>query len=652
MRTTPNFKFRVSAPSAEEQINRMAPSSSASGISTSITHTLNVVETTTRNSFWSSSVERCITKYVVHVQLADGTEWQVARRYSHFRSNHMALSSMFSQLKLPKLPPKVLSIASASASSPPDPETVASRMVLLDSYLKQLLAMPAIATSTQMRTFLGAYQGMRPTWFSDMQRGSTGASGDYDDESAESRRSSSALTADEFAALTFSPLAPAAPSPAPIAPSSTSIGAAPSSDPPPLEYNVPYARGDVRAARALIAHLGLPMNVDAFVTQFDKKGYRKDADAAAGMAHRFLNGMEAAIAVSSTERLNLNTGQADPKAPPISPATASNWVLQGGEIGCATEGVLWCARDQLEDRLLHGLHDAVFGVLDEEIERDDTLHRRLSSLEGILTQPEQQLDVAPQFCDNRFNRWDAAAAELRQLIRVRTARAKMDCVLKCVLQLKQGLHECLAAKGGKGSLGADELFPVFVYVVMRANPPRLYSTLMYVQRFRSPMALKSEAGCYFTHLQAAVTFLESLAIEHEEKAAAAAEGDGRNSSSRRSSKDADAATAEPLDTASAAAATEEPIPPSADSARSDDGAAAASSDQPPTFSREALAQRRAQQVESAASTWERQIEQRLIGRTDSEQPSEGGGLSRQASAAGSASALRDPEAEEEEVGID
>ena len=49
---------------------------------------------------------------------------------------------------------------------------------------------------------------------------------------------------------------------------------------------------------------------------------------------------------------------------------------------------------------------------------------------------------------------------------------------------------------------------------------------------------------------------------------------------------------------------------------------------------------------------ERQIEQRLIGRTDSEQPSEGGSLSRQPSAAGSASALRDPEAEEEEVGID
>ena len=39
----------------------------------------------------------------------------------------------------------------------------------------------------------------------------------------------------------------------------------------------------------------------------------------------------------------------------------------------------------------------------------------------------------------------------------------------------------------------------------------------HVQRFRSPMALKSEAGCYFTHLQAAVTFLEGLSVEREGK---------------------------------------------------------------------------------------------------------------------------------------
>ena len=102
-----------------------------------------------------------------------------------------------------------------------------------------------------------------------------------------------------------------------------------------------------------------------------------------------------------------------------------------------------------------------------------------------------------------------------------TPRAKMDCVLRCVLQLKQGLLESLAALGRGGKVGADELFPVFVYVVVHANPPRLHSNLAYVQRWRNPMAFKDEAGCYFTHLQAAVNFLDTFGTADDDPAAAA-----------------------------------------------------------------------------------------------------------------------------------
>jgi len=179
-----------------------------------------------------------------------------------------------------------------------------------------------------------------------------------------------------------------------------------------------------------------------------------------------------------------------------------------------TDGTLRCARDALEDRLLHRIHYHVFGALSDEATHDKLLTSRLRALAALLT--PAQLDVPPAFCDTRFNRWTAAAAELGLMCERRTARGKMDCVLQCVLQLKQGLLECLSAQGQRGSFGADELFPVFVYVVLVCQPPQLASTLAYVQRFRSPMALKSEAGCYFTHLQAAVSFLEGLAVQRVE----------------------------------------------------------------------------------------------------------------------------------------
>uniref|UniRef100_A0A7S4BF85 VPS9 domain-containing protein n=1 Tax=Chrysotila carterae TaxID=13221 RepID=A0A7S4BF85_CHRCT len=57
-----------------------------------------------------------------------------------------------------------------------------------------------------------------------------------------------------------------------------------------------------------------------------------------------------------------------------------------------------------------------------------------------------------------------------------------------------------------GALGVHEY---------QANTPRLHTNMAYASRWRSPVALKSEAGCYFTHMQAAVSFLEGLAEEDE-----------------------------------------------------------------------------------------------------------------------------------------
>ena len=141
---------------------------------TAITHTVNVVQRE-RGTFgaYFGSEDTVVAKYVIKVSLhmsaggsgseegmpgrgdAPRIEWQVARRYSHFRACHFALDGMFPHVTLPKLPPKRYS------THVTDPETVAERMVALDGYLRQVLQIPAVAACTQMLTFLGAYQGMQ-----------------------------------------------------------------------------------------------------------------------------------------------------------------------------------------------------------------------------------------------------------------------------------------------------------------------------------------------------------------------------------------------------------------------------------------------------------------------------------------------------------
>lgn len=54
------------------------------------------------------------------------------------------------------------------------------------------------------------------------------------------------------------------------------------------------------------------------------------------------------------------------------------------------------------------------------------------------------------------------------------------------------------------------MLPVFVYIVLRANVPRLMSNIAYIERFRNPSALSSRAGYSFVNLRSAVFYLQAV----------------------------------------------------------------------------------------------------------------------------------------------
>ncbi|KAF8527325.1 hypothetical protein JB92DRAFT_2698831 [Gautieria morchelliformis] len=171
------------------------------------------------------------------------------------------------------------------------------------------------------------------------------------------------------------------------------------------------------------------------------------------------------------------------------------------------------AMEAMEKLVMNRLYEFTFQPLlppsqrtTDDLERDHVLRQRIL-LFGWLR--EEHLDIpiggegGPVGKEvNGFLQF--AQQELLKINHYKAPRDKLICILNCC-KVIFGLIRHL-----KLSEGADSFIPILIFVVLKANPEHLLSNVEYINRFRSPSRLQSEAGYYLSSLMGAVSFIETM----------------------------------------------------------------------------------------------------------------------------------------------
>lgn len=172
----------------------------------------------------------------------------------------------------------------------------------------------------------------------------------------------------------------------------------------------------------------------------------------------------------------------------------------------ASEGRLAKARDGIEKYVMDKVSDIAFSQLKEcqqWVKEDEALLRRMQLLSFIT--PEM-LDIKP--CMRNEVVWSMAEDELRRINSFRSPGDKINCIVRCCSVIFSVLN---LSRGDSGSRpGADDFLPVFIYIVLHSQIPRLHSNCEYIAAYRNQADLMSKAGYCFVNLRSAVEFIMAM----------------------------------------------------------------------------------------------------------------------------------------------
>ncbi|KAL8174320.1 UNVERIFIED_CONTAM: GTPase-activating protein and VPS9 domain-containing protein 1 [Gekko kuhli] len=181
--------------------------------------------------------------------------------------------------------------------------------------------------------------------------------------------------------------------------------------------------------------------------------------------------------------------------------------------GAMAQDVIWqnASEEQLQDAQLaieRSVMNRIFKLAfypnqDGDILRDQLLHEHIQRLSKVVSANHKALQIPEVYL--REAPWPSAQSEIRTISAYKTPRDK----LQCILRMCSTIMNLLSLANEDSVPGADDFVPVLVFVLIKANPPCLLSTVQYISSFYAS-CLTGEESYWWMQFTAAVEFIKTI----------------------------------------------------------------------------------------------------------------------------------------------
>ncbi|XP_056447697.1 GTPase-activating protein and VPS9 domain-containing protein 1 isoform X1 [Gadus chalcogrammus] len=181
--------------------------------------------------------------------------------------------------------------------------------------------------------------------------------------------------------------------------------------------------------------------------------------------------------------------------------------------GAMARDTIWqyASEDQLQDAQMaieRSVMNRIFKLAfypnqDGDILRDQLFYEHIQRLTRVVTANHKALQIPEVYL--REAPWPSAQAEIRTINAYKTPRDKVQSILR----MCSTIMNLLSLANEDSVPGADDFVPVLVFVLIRANPPCLLSTIQYINNFYASR-LSGEECYWWMQFTAAVEFIKTI----------------------------------------------------------------------------------------------------------------------------------------------